>query len=979
MKRRELLLRGASTGAVATLLPVLSPSSFAAETQFGPGLPDGLPMPAPLAGPSPRLPETDPSRTLLERGWRFHEGEVTVPEPADHNATYLSVKAGNARGAAALSFDDSDWQTVDLPHDWAIAQDVSETANVSQGYRPRGIGWYRRLLRLDENQKGRRLELHFDGIATHATIWINGSEVAHSWSGYSSVIVDLTPFARFGDELNWIAVRVDAQAREGWWYEGAGLYRHVWLVSRPALSIETDGVHCDPVRQPDGTWQVPVEVRLGNVGEEPGQAEIAARLLDPEGREIHRSSGTAAVVPLEQAFATCTLLPGTVKLWSPDTPVLYCVEVDLLRAGKVVDTRRQFIGFRTVHFDPARGMILNGVETKLKGVCIHQDHTGVGTAIPDALALWRLQRLKAMGCNAIRMSHNAPAKEVLDWCDRLGFLVMGENRLFNPAPDYLAQLEWMVRRDRNHPSIVLWSVFNEEPMQGTHAGVEMVRRMRAAVRKLDTQRPVTAAMNGSFYNPENVSTVVDVMGFNYYQGDYDKFHELHPDKPITSSEDTSAYETRGAFESIQAGQVITSFDKESASWGATHRDTWKMIAERPFVAGGFVWTGFDYHGEPTPYAWPSVSSFFGIMDLCGFPKTAFGIHSAHWRDDAPVIWLAPHWTWPEYEKPGSDGQTLEVFAITNADAMELRLNGEVIERVPTADRIMGHSFKVPYRPGRIEALALRGGKVVARAVHETTGEPVALRLTPARHALASDGEDVQAITVDCVDARGRHVPTANLPVDFTISGGRIIGLGNGNPNDHGSEKGSKRALFNGLAQVIVQGGDSGNRLTLSASTGGLRPARLALARAPREPRAQVPTVPAEMPIADWRRSALFPQKPDPALAPVDGDNNSWDFVRSGVAAPVGGGGWRSYRTRFTPWKKIAAQGGTLHFAQITGAAEVWLDGKLVARKTDAAAAPLTAAIPPEAGTNGAPRTLAVLVEAKDGAPSGLTGRVYVTP
>lgn len=975
MKRRELLLRGASTGAVATLLPALSTSSLAAPTpQFGPGMPDGLPMPPPLAGPSPRLPETDPSRTLLERGWRFHEGEVAVAEPADHNATYLSVKAGNARGAAALAFDDSDWQAVDLPHDWAIAQDVSESANVSQGYRPRGIGWYRRLLRLDESQKGRRLELHFDGIATHATIWVNGSEVAHSWSGYSSVIVDLTPFARFGDELNWIAVRVDATAREGWWYEGAGLYRHVWLVSRPAVSIETDGVYCDPVHQDDGTWLVPVQVSLSNVGETMAEAEISTRLLDPDGREIHRTGGRISVPPLEQAQVVNRFDPGTVKLWSPDRPVLYCVEVDLLHEGKVVDTRRQFIGFRTVRFDPARGMVLNGVETKLKGVCIHQDHTGVGTAIPDALALWRLQRLKAMGCNAIRMSHNAPAKEVLDWCDRLGFVVMGENRLFNPAPDYLAQLEWMVRRDRNHPSIVLWSVFNEEPMQGTHAGVEMVRRMRAAVRKLDRQRPVTAAMNGSFYNPENVSSVVDVMGFNYYQGDYDKFHALHPDKPITSSEDTSAYETRGAFGSIPAQQVITSFDKEAASWGATHRDTWKMIAERPYVAGGFVWTGFDYHGEPTPYAWPTVSSFFGIMDLCGFPKTAFGIHSAHWRDDAPVIWLAPHWTWPEYEAPGREGQTLEVFAITNAEAIELRLNGEVIERVPAADRIMGHTFQVPYRPGRIEAVALRGGKVVARAVHETTGAPVALRLTPARQALASDGEDVQAITVDCVDSQGRHVPTANLPVDFTISGGRIIGLGNGNPNDHASEKGSKRALFNGLAQVIVEGDASGRRLTLEAHTAGLRPARLALARAPRAPRPQMPPVPAEMPITDLRRSAGFAQKPDPAFAPVDGDNNSWDFVRSGVAAPAGSGGWRSYRTRFTPWRKVAGEGGTLHFAQITGAAEVWLDGKLVARKTDAAPAALSAPLSAGAGA----RTLVVLIEAAQGAASGLTGRVYVS-
>ncbi|EIZ78364.1 glycosyl hydrolases family 2, sugar binding domain protein [Novosphingobium sp. Rr 2-17] len=962
--RRAVLKAGA-----LAVLPAVATPVGAANGKYGPGRIDGLPMPAPLAGPSPRLPETDFSRTLIGRGWRFHEGDVAFPEPEDHNATYLSVKAGNATGAAAFDFDDSDWPEVSLPHDWAIAQDVSERANVSEGYRPRGIGWYRRLLRLSPDHQGRRLELHFDGIASHATVWINGSEVAHSFSGYSSVIVDITPFARYGDALNWIAVRVDASVREGWWYEGAGLYRHAWLISRPPVSIATDGVHCDPVEAQDGSWTVPITVTLDNVGAAASNGAITARLFDQQGRQVAQGSASALVPALDHAHVQMTLNPGPVERWSPDEPVLYRLEIDLSDSGQV-DRRHVAIAFRTVRFDPARGLILNGEETKLRGVCIHQDHTGVGTAIPDSLVLWRLQRLKAMGCNAIRMTHNAPSQEVLDWCDRLGFLVMTENRIFNPAPDYMAQLEWMVRRDRNHPCVIVWSIFNEEPMQGTYAGVEMLRRMYATVRRLDPQRAVTGAMNGGFYNPDNVSSVLDLVGFNYYQNEYDKFHALHPDKPITSSEDTSAYETRGAFHSDPARHVITSLDKEAASWGASHRESWKMIAERPYVAGGFVWTGFDYHGEPTPYAWPTVSSFFGIMDLCGFPKTAFGIRSAQWRDDAPFVWLAPHWTWP-----GSEGQTLEVFAITNAEALEVRLNGQVLHRIDKADRNMGHSFDVGYAPGRLEAVAYVGGRVVARAIHETAGLPVALRLTPARTALAGDGEDAQPITVDAVDAQGRHVPIANVPVDFTIAGGTIVGLGNGNPNSHESEKGSRRSLFNGLAQVIVQGDQSGRRLFIRAHAPGLRSTSLSMGRAARTARAQVAVVPSQMVLGQWRRSALMIAKPSVALAPVDGDNNSWDFVQAGALTEPGPAGWRAFHVAFTPWRRVAAQGGTVQFAGIAGRAEVWVDGVIVARKDSAAIAPLSAPIGPGPGG----RDLTVVIEADAGEPAGLARQVSVTP
>ncbi|MBD8677774.1 beta-galactosidase GalA [Sphingomonas sp. CFBP 13720] len=957
--RRGLLSGTAGTLAVAALpAPAWSAPRGAAPA----GLPDGL---APRGGLPDRLPVEDPSRLLLSHGWLFHDGDIETPPPLTHEATYLNAKAGNARGAAAMEYDDSDWASVTLPHDWASAQPFVETANVSQGYRPRGIGWYRRTLRLDPADRGKRLELHFGAIATAATIWINGSVAARNFSGYNAVSVDLTPFARFGDELNVIVVRVDATQMEGWWYEGAGLYRHVWLAKRAPVSIATDGVHCDPRRGDDGRWRVLVTVSLESIAREPATATTRAELLDPAGRIVATGSVQSTLAPLGEATARLSLDIAGPALWSIETPTLYTVRVVSTAPGGD-DERSIAIGFRTIRFDADRGFFLNETAVKLKGVCLHQDHAGVGVAVPDALLAWRLQRMKDTGVNAIRCSHNAQAAEFYQLCDRMGFVVMDENRIFNPAPENMAQLEWLVRSHRNHPSIIVWSVFNEEPMQGTEAGVEMVRRMSAAVHALDDSRPVTAAMNGSFYDPQNVSSVVDVMGFNYYQGDYDKFHALNPTKPSSSSEDTSAYMTRGAYATDRARNVMSSMDTEAAPWGATHRNAWAEIAKRPFVAGGFVWTGFDYHGEPTPFTWPSIASFFGILDLCGFPKTAYDIHRAHWIDDRAVVGIAPHWTWP-----GREGQPIELLVTSNAERVRIVLNGRMIGE-QAVDRIMGNAFTLPYAPGRLEAVALRGGREVARATHETAGPPVALRLTPARTAMLGDGEDVVPVTIDAVDAKGRHVPTENRMARFTVDGATLIGVGNGDPNSHESEKAPQRSLFNGLAQMLLQAGEGRGRVSVTATADGLRPARLTIDRTAAAPRPRVAATPGGSFVTGWRRSPAFPAAPDPTLAPSDGDNNSWAFSRSGVATPPEPArSFRLYRAPLPVRRRIVAEGGTIAFASIEGRATVYIDGKPVATKNGEAAGTLTAPIPAGA------KAVAVLVEAAAGQRSGITGTVRV--
>jgi beta-galactosidase len=765
-------------------------------------------------------------RLSLDRGWLFHLGDIPFHVPATQDETYYATKAGLASGAAAVKFDDTAWRRLDLPHDWQIEQPFDPKANMAQGFRQRGIGWYRRYLTVPESDRGRHVELEFGAIATHATVWVNGNLVNHNWSGYNEIRIDITPYLQYGDQApNVIAIRDDADAMEGWWYEGAGMYRHAWLVKTDPVHIVPQGVRVTPRQVDANTWEIPATVTLDNDGEQAARVDVEVVVTGPDGKQVARRATSIDVPLLTPVTAALPLTIRRPALWSLARTTLYHVTTTVRRAGKTVDRLALDTGFRTLRFDAARGFFLNGEHVKLQGVCLHQDHAGVGVAVPDAIWAYRLRRLKELGVNAIRFSHNAIAPEVLDMADRMGFLVMAENRNFNPSPDYMKQLEWMVKRDRHHPSVILWSVFNEEPVQATEVGYQMARRMVAVVKSLDGTRPTTAAMSNGLLTPLNVSYAVDVVGANYQIPEYDKFHAAHPDKPFTSSEDTSAFMTRGEFATDKVRHIESSYDDEHPVWGNTHRDAWQAIGTRDFVAGGFVWTGFDYHGESWPYAsWPSVSSFFGIMDLNGFPKAAYYIHQVQWIKDRPLVYLAPHWNWP-----GKEGQEIVVRVMANVERVKLLLNGrEVGEQ--QVDNYRMNDFKVKYEPGKLEAIAFNGGKEVARTSVETTGAAVALDLVPDRQALAGDGRDAMPITVRALDAHGRAVPVANDEVSFEIVGaGKSIGNGNGDPNSHEDEKGKSRKLFNGLAQLIVQSNwDSSGAIEVRATAPGLRPAMLTI-------------------------------------------------------------------------------------------------------------------------------------------------------
>ncbi|MCU6501317.1 DUF4982 domain-containing protein [Rugamonas sp. A1-17] len=911
-----------------------------------------------------------PERLSLDAGWRFLQGDVALPTIKGLGASYLSSKAGEAQGPANADFDDSAWRRVDLPHDWAVEGPFDAEQNKSQGYRARGIGWYRRYLSLPASDRGRHIELQLDGVATHSTVWVNGIVVNRNWSGYNGRQLDITPYLRYGAEVNTIAVRVDAEVMEGWWYEGAGMYRHTWLVKRDALHIATDGIHANPV-QKNGRWTLPVTVQVDSSAEAARDARLEVSVLAPDGSEVAHGAAPLRVGALRNASAQLTLAVRQPQLWTLERPALYRVRAVLRDAKGELDRAETHTGFRTLRFDAERGLFLNGQPIKLQGVAIHQDHAGVGVAVPDAIWEFRLRQLKAMGVNAIRFAHNAPAAEVLDLTDRMGMLVMDENRNFNTSPDYLQQLTWLVRRDRNRPSVALWSIFNEEPLQGTEIGYQMARRMAAAVKELDPTRPVTAAMHGGLFAEKSAVRALDVAGINYQVWEYEHFHQVYPHQPVFSSEDTSAFMSRGDYTTDWNKHLVATYDDDAAGWGQTQRQSWKLISAHPFLAGGFAWTGLDYRGEPTPHGWPSASSFFGIMDLCAFPKNAFYFRQAMWVKDRTIVKVMPHWNWR-----GREGQPIKVRVATNAPRVRLLLNGATIGEQDVAPFDMA-TFQVPYAPGKLEAVALRGGVEAGRDSVETSGPAARLVLTPDRAAIAGDGADAVPVTVSAVDAQGHPVPDANLLVRFEAEGaGAIIGVGNGDPNSHEADKASERSLYNGLAQVIVQSRRAGHgSFTLRARADGLEPAQTALAVREVAP---IPAVAEAEPVvrpAPWRISPPQAERPDPNQALADNDMKSWGWGEPPLRQAPEALRWRSYRVSFSLRADRNDGRARLVMREIAGKAEGWLDGAKLGEKSAPAPGPLTLTLPQGAAW----RTLTVLVEAQPGQPSGLTGDVLVEP
>ena len=836
ISRRNLLRTGFALSA-ATLA---SRSSLARAASLLAADAQAAAPPAGAAGPREQL--------LFDFDWKFMFGNGVDPAK--------DLGFGNGQGDfaktgefafAKVGYKDATWRTLNLPHDWAVELPfVWDPEQQSHGFKPLGrrypetsVGWYRREFDIPASDAGRRVSVEFDGAFRDILVFVNGCFIGRNNNGYAPFEFDITDFLAIGAR-NCIVIRVDASFGDGWFYEGAGIYRHVWLT-------KTDPLHL-------GKWESYVRSELGkgsaaltlstvvvNQGHTAADASVSWRILDPSGKEVGSAESAAQPVAADGSAAfNATAKISSPALWSPDSPKLYTAVVSVSSGGKVVDAERVTFGVRTAQFTADKGFFLNGENIKLQGTCNHQDHAGVGAALPDRIQYFRAAVLRQMGCNAVRTSHNMPTPEWVQACERLGLMMMCETRQMSSSPEGLAQLAVMIKRYRNSPCIVLWSIGNEEwQLQYAMAeeGAKIAHTMVDLCHELDPTRVVSAAVNGN--NAKGVSEALDIIGFNYNLQFPDGYHKKNPTRPVYGSETASAISTRGEYVTDKLRNTLSAYDVNQPGWGETAETWWTFYATREWEAGGFAWTGFDYRGEPTPYGWPSISSQFGIIDTCGFPKDTFYYYKAWWGKD-PVLHLFPHWNFE-----GREGDEIPVWVHSNLDSVELFVNGKSqgSKNVPH----LGHvEWKVRYEPGVIEARGTKDGKVLLTEKRETTGEASAIRLTADRTEIDADGEDVAVITVEALDKNGLPVPTAETLINFHVSGeGDLIGVGNGNPNCQESDKQPKRSLFNGLAQVILQSNKTAGAIHIKAAKEewegpALQPAELVITTKAVTPRAAVP-------------------------------------------------------------------------------------------------------------------------------------------
>ncbi len=758
---------------------------------------------------------------LLNNGWKFAYGHAgDMKKDFTHGTEYFTYFAkaksfNQNQGPSSEQFNDSTWQTVNLPHDWVVDLPFSKEASHSHGYKTVGwkypetsVGWYRRKFYIPEKDLGKHISVRFDGIFRNAQVFCNGFYLGHEPSGYATQVYDLTEYLNYGGE-NLLTVRVDASTEEGWYYEGAGIYRDVWLDKMSQVHVAPFGTfvatHIDPSYK---TADVNIEVCLANKGLEAAGCKVVNRILDATGKEVVRTqeSSTTLASKQEEVKLLQSATMDNIHLWDLEHPYLYTLYTDVYVGEKLVDTYTTSFGIRNIEFNPQKGFLLNGCPVKLKGTNLHQDHAGVGTGIPDRLWKYRIEKMKSMGSNAIRTSHNPVSPAMLDLCDRMGMLVIEENRLMGINKEHVDLLERMIKRDRNHPCIILWSIGNEEwALEGNERGLRITQSMSEYVHQLDSTRLTTQGTAGG-----RVSLFgVDVKGYNYLrQNPIDEYHREHPDwyAPV-GSEETSGCGTRNVYytDSLRGwmAPINRTAEDDNRIVNAMARG-WQFYHERPWLAGLFYWTGLDYRGEPNPMLYPATGSQFGIFDYCGFPKDeAFYLKS--WWTDEPVLHLSPHWN-----LSGHEGDSIRVWAYSNCDEVELFVNGKNLGRKPMpADGYI--EWKTVYRPGALMAKGYKGGKKIMVEKIETTGKAARILMEPYNTTLKADGQDIAIVDLTLKDEKNREVLDAMNEMTVTLTGPAIIlGYGNGDPGFKETERpvnGEKTfriKAFAGKAQVIIR-------------------------------------------------------------------------------------------------------------------------------------------------------------------------------
>ncbi len=862
-------------------------------------------------------------RLSMNADWRFTRGD---PADANQRLTYDNLKPwmlatgthligiggahpvrppGHPGGNVSYvqpGFDDSRWRTLDLPHDWGIEGPFDQNLPGPTGKLPwAGVGWYRKHFTLPATDAGKQVFLDIDGAMAYSSVWLNRQFVGGWPYGYTSFRLDLTPYAKFGGD-NVLAIRLENPPNSSRWYPGSGLYRNVWLVKTSPVHFAHWGVFATTPRVSDDQALVNIDFELEHCGSEPATLEVVTRVyeLGPDDARSPDPVGVSQVTSVDmdpkrarEALRTHLVTVPHPKRWDITAPHRYVAVTTVVSNGRAVDEYAVPFGIRTIAADPDRGFLLNGRRVPIQGVCNHHDLGALGTAINTRALERQLQLLRTMGCNAIRTSHNPPAPELLDLCDKLGFLVMDEafdcwhmgksrapgSSLKDPNPQYLdygrlfddwheRDLRAMVRRDRNHPCVVLWSIGNELLEQFYTDGWKYPKELAGIVRQEDRTRPITYTLCGTASGFNGYQTAVDVTGYNYQPDQYQKYHAALPTVPVLGSETASCVSSRGEYffpvsNDKSKGLVdfqVTSYDLCAPAWGVPPDTEFRELDHTPYTLGEFVWTGFDYLGEPIPYfsdsrrmlnfsdpaveelkagelkkigkiLVPSRSSYFGIFDLAGFPKDRYYLYQARWRPEFPMVHLLPHWNWPERE-----GQVTPVFAYTSGDEAELFLNGKSLgrkKRGPFEYRLRWDD--VVYQPGELRVVAYRAGRRWAEDVVLTTGAATKILLTPDRAVLQADGKDLAFVTVTIADAKNRLVPRSKNLVHFTLTGpAEIIAVDNGDATSFEPFQARQRKAYNGLALVVVRTKvDAPGTITLRAQSDSLKAGEISLSSEPR--------------------------------------------------------------------------------------------------------------------------------------------------
>ena len=759
----------------------------------------------------------------LQDGWKFHRGDVEPHYPKFKGVAYVGAKTERAKqGPACKDYiindpfsrnhvhSAEDWETVSVPHDYHAADGYDPNENEALGFCRYENGWYVLRFTVSPEEADRRLTLYFEGVTTHATVWLNGFLMKHNFCGYTSFEVDITDAARVGEE-NVLSVYVSTEETEGWWYEGGGITRPVWLVSTAKTAVDLYGVYVKPERQNDGTWCVKTETTVRNDTDGTVALRVENTILDEDGNEVATAAAGSRAPWREKRVLHTVMGVNSPALWSPETPALYTMRTRVFRGEKCVDEVTDRFGFRTFVTDPENGLFINGKPYKIKGFCGHESVGLCGRAVPDNLQRYRVKLMQEMGANGYRTSHYPQSVALMDALDEAGFIVMDETRWFESTEEGLAQLEMLVKRDRNRPGVFFWSVGNEEFLATDERGRRIFKTMKAFVKKLD-DRPVTMAVTEKPINAV-VFDECDAIGINYKWDHYVPVHEKHPTKPMFSAECGATGTTKGwYFEDDPAGGHVTAYDHTINNAFRSREFSWKFLLETPWVMGGYHWNLGEYRGEAV---WPRVSSVSGTLDWCLRKKDAFWQHRAFFTD-TPMVHVLPHWNFA-----GMEGEPIRVVAYTNQPRAELFLNGKSLGAV--AVERYGHAeWQVPYAPGNIEVRVYNKERTLtATDRRETTGAPVALRLVADTADVAANGRDLALITCEVVDAAGRVVPDAEVPVRFAVSGAGSFYSSGAVNTDHTPITSPERTTWCGTATAAVRTGKEPGECTVIATAGGL--------------------------------------------------------------------------------------------------------------------------------------------------------------